>query len=118
MRHSVWPIATVLALFVTASGLAQTDRPYESANWWENERPVSGKPVVLPDSFFVAGSSGGVERPHRPIYTYRGLILIAADGRARTRLDLVAPRLDYRRAMDVRHRERERSFRRDRHSRR
>lgn len=39
--------------------------------------------VVLPDAFFTSGLTGGVERPYRPVYAYRGLILIAADGEVR-----------------------------------
>lgn len=40
--------------------------------------------VVLDEAFFASGLTGGVERPYRPVYIYRGMILIAADGEART----------------------------------
>lgn len=40
--------------------------------------------VVLDEAFFASGLTGGVERPYRPVYVYRGLILIAADGEVRT----------------------------------
>ncbi|WP_203291047.1 hypothetical protein [Maricaulis parjimensis] len=41
--------------------------------------------VVLQDDFFTGSLVGGVERPgFQPVYSYRGLILIGADGRVRT----------------------------------
>lgn len=44
----------------------------------------SSETVRLGDDFFSGNLVGGVERPFMPVYSYRGLILIAADGQART----------------------------------
>ncbi|WP_417492122.1 hypothetical protein [Maricaulis sp.] len=64
--------------------------------------PVSNETVRLGDDFFTGGLVGGVERPFAPVYSYRGLILIAADGEVRTG----HTRLDHRvlqvRALDQR----------------
>lgn len=49
--------------------------------------PVTGTPerVVLADDFFTGSLTGGVEQPvFRPVYAYRGLILIDASGRVQT----------------------------------
>lgn len=43
-----------------------------------------GETIRLSDGFFSGGLVGGVERPFAPLYSYRGLILIAADGHVRT----------------------------------
>jgi hypothetical protein len=77
----------------------------QSASWraqttvrqWppQSSAPVSGVPprqppagpgetVRLDDSFFSGALVGGVERPFTPLYGYRGLILIAADGEVRS----------------------------------
>ena len=47
--------------------------------------PYSGETVRLSDDFFSGSLVGGVERPFLPVYSYRGMILIAADGQVRTR---------------------------------
>lgn len=45
----------------------------------------SGERVVLRDDFFTGSLAGGVEQPgFRPVYAYRGLILIDAAGRVQT----------------------------------
>jgi hypothetical protein len=44
----------------------------------------SERTVVLDETFFASGLTGGVERPYRPLHVYRGVILIAADGEMRT----------------------------------
>lgn len=49
--------------------------------------PVTGTPerVVLADDFFTGSLTGGVEQPvFRPVYAFRGLILIDASGRVQT----------------------------------
>jgi hypothetical protein len=61
-----------------------------------NERSV----VTLPDSFFRGSQTGGVERYSPPLYSYRGLILIAADGRVSYGASLLAHRSNIVRAMD------------------
>ena len=44
----------------------------------------AGEPIRLSDDFFRGGLVGGVERPFVPLYSYRGVILIGADGQVRT----------------------------------
>ena len=44
----------------------------------------TGETVRLSDGFFDGALVGGVERPFVPLYGYRGLVLIAADGQVRT----------------------------------
>jgi hypothetical protein len=43
-----------------------------------------GDTIRLSDEFFSGSLVGGVERPYAPVYSYRGMILIAADGQVRT----------------------------------
>jgi hypothetical protein len=64
------------------------------------ERRSANSVVTLPDTFFAGPSAGGVERYAPPLYSYRGLILIAADGRVSYGTSLLAHRSNIVRAMD------------------
>lgn len=69
------------------------------------QRPVqalAGETVRLSDGFFTGGLVGGVERPFAPLYSYRGVILIAADGQVRTGHAGLAHRVLQVRALDNR----------------
>ena len=49
------------------------------------EAPQAPERVVLSDDFFTGSLAGGVEQPgFRPVYAYRGVILIDAAGRVQT----------------------------------
>ncbi|MBO6763479.1 hypothetical protein [Maricaulis sp.] len=48
--------------------------------------PARRETVTLDPSFFTGPLAGGVERPFTPLYSYRGIVLIAASGEVRTRL--------------------------------
>ncbi len=61
----------------------------------------SGERVVLDEAFFASGLAGGVERPQVPLYSYRGIILIGADGRVQTAHAGLAHRTRIVRAMDA-----------------
>jgi hypothetical protein len=61
----------------------------------------SGERVVLDEAFFASGLAGGVERPQVPLYSYRGIILISADGRVQTAHAGLAHRTRIVRAMDA-----------------
>ena len=63
---------------------------------------IAGETVRLSDGFFSGGLVGGVERPFVPLYSYRGVILIAADGQVRTGHDGLAHRVLQVRALDNR----------------
>ena len=56
--------------------------------------------MVLPDAFFASGLTGGVERPYRPVFAYRGLILIAANGEVRQGFAGLERRVGTVRSMD------------------
>ncbi len=64
--------------------------------------PASNETVRLSDDFFRGGLVGGVERPFTPVYSYRGLILIAADGQVRTGHAGLEHRVLQTRALDQR----------------
>jgi hypothetical protein len=64
------------------------------------ERPRENTAITLPETFFSGPSSGGVERRSAPLYSYRGLILISADGRVSYGSSLLAHRSNIVRAMD------------------
>lgn len=69
------------------------------------QRPVmasTGDTVRLSNDFFTGGLVGGVERPFVPLYSYRGVILIAADGQVRTGHAGLAHRVLQVRALDNR----------------
>ena len=57
--------------------------------------------VHLSEDFFTGGLAGGVERPVQPLYSYRGLILIDARGRAWTGSAGLEHRVRTARAMDA-----------------
>tara|TARA_R110002096_G_scaffold131906_8_gene281999 strand:- start:2061 stop:2750 length:690 start_codon:yes stop_codon:yes gene_type:complete len=63
---------------------------------------IAGETVRLSDGFFTGGLVGGVERPFAPLYSYRGVILIAADGQVRTGHAGLAHRVLQVRALDNR----------------
>ncbi|WP_417489214.1 hypothetical protein [Maricaulis sp.] len=72
------------------------ERTQLAGRQWPPQQPVSasgrsahqtapqGETVRLGDDFFSGALVGGVERPFAPVYSYRGVILIAADGQVRT----------------------------------
>lgn len=64
--------------------------------------PASNETVRLGVDFFSGGLVGGVERPFAPVYSYRGLILIAADGQVRTGHAGLEHRVLQTRALDQR----------------
>ncbi len=61
---------------------------------------IVAETVRLSDGFFSGGLVGGVERPFVPLYSYRGVILIAADGQVRTGHAGLAHRVGQVRALD------------------
>ncbi|WP_300542598.1 hypothetical protein [Maricaulis sp.] len=65
------------------------------------EAAVAPARVVLDDNFFASSLAGGVERPYRPLYSYRGIILIAADGEVRTGFAGLGHRIRTVRAIDA-----------------
>lgn len=69
-----WPPQPAARLAATPVHQTQSRGPEQSA----------GEPIRLSDDFFSGGLVGGVERPFAPLYSYRGLILISADGQVRT----------------------------------
>lgn len=68
------------------------------------DRPANhaGETVHLSDGFFSGALVGGVERPYAPVYSYRGMILIAADGEVRTGHSALEHRVMQVRALDNR----------------
>lgn len=64
------------------------------------ETAVSRETVRLSDSFFSGSLAGGVERPARPLYSYRGLILIDGAGRVQYGRYSLGHRTGVVRAMD------------------
>jgi hypothetical protein len=84
----------------------------QHADWWSEPQagPVPSHPAASPggetvrlgDDFFNGGLVGGVERPVVPLYSYRGMILIAADGQVRTASSGLDHRILQVRALDNR----------------
>ncbi|SDM16964.1 hypothetical protein [Maricaulis salignorans] len=60
-----------------------SQQPVPASGRSVHQRAPQAETVRLGDDFFVGTLVGGVERPFAPVYSYRGVILIAADGRVR-----------------------------------